>query len=300
VLCSDLVKNNPRKITFYTATDGNHGRGVAWAASKLGHKAVVYMPDGSSAARRDAIRNEGALCEVVIGANYDDCVRLAALEAQKTGGVIIQDTAWEGYEEIPAWIMQGYATMALETAEQLESIGEWPTHIFIQAGVGSLAGAVLGFFKNYSPENCPVTTIVEPSAAACLYKSALAGKREIVTGDLNTIMAGLSCGEPNVISWEILASHASFFAACPDYIAAKGMRILAAPLGDDMRIVSGESGAVGIGLVAEIMTRFKLKDFRDALGLDNKSKILIFSTEGATDPDKYRSIVWDGSFPSEA
>jgi len=254
------------------------------------------MPDGASTIRRDNIRSEGAVCEIISGSNYDDCVRLAAAEAEKMGGIIVQDTAWEGYEEIPGQIMQGYGTMALEAAQRLKILGEWPTHIFIQAGVGSLAAAVLGFFKNFSPDNCPITTIVEPNAADCLYKSALLGRREIIAGDLDTIMAGLSCGEPNPVAWELLKGHASFFASCPDYIAAKGMRILSSPLGEDKRVVSGESGAVGIGLLAAIMTDDSLKDFRIALGLDKESRVLFFSSEGATDPGRYKEIVWDGEY----
>jgi len=287
------------EIAFYTATDGNHGRGVAWAAKQFGQKAVVYMPAGSSEKRRDNIRNEGAVCEIIDGANYDDCVRLAAAAAEKSGGVIVQDTAWDGYEEIPGWIMQGYGTMALEAAVQMKTLGECPTHIFIQAGVGSLAASVLGFFRNFLPESCPVTIVVEPHAANCLYKSALSGKREIIVGELNTIMAGLSCGEPNPVAWELLKSHTSFFASCPDYIAANGMRILSAPLENDKRIISGESGAVGLGLLAALMTRNDLSELKEALKLGSESRILLFSSEGDTDPEKYQSIIWDGECASD-
>ena len=276
------------EISFYTATDGNHGRGVAWAARVLGHKAYVYMPDGATVMRRDNIRAEGAVCEIITGANYDECVRLAASEAEKSGGIIVQDTAWDGYEEIPGHIMQGYGTMALEAAMQLEELGEYPTHIFIQAGVGSLAAAVLGFFKNYAKDNCPITTIVEPHAANCLYKSAKSGKIEFVTGSLDTIMAGLSCGEPNPVAWELLSTHAAFFASCSDSVSAEGMRMFASPLGNDKKVVSGESGAVGLGLLARIMRDDGLKEFREALGLDTGSRVLLFSSEGATDVMRYR------------
>lgn len=297
MLISDELKNSLGDITFYTATDGNHGRGIAWAAKKLRQKAVIYMPDGSSLKRRDSIREEGALCEIISGSNYDDCVRLAALEAEKVkGGVVVQDTAWEGYEEIPKWIMQGYGTMALEAAKQMEAVGERPSHIFVQAGVGSFAGAVAGFFTNYMLSDPPFITVVEPSAADCLYKSSFAGKRAIVEGELRTIMAGLSCGEPNPISWEILRETVDLFVSCPDYVSAKGMRILSSPLGDDKRVISGESGAVGLGFLVELMTNNNFRDLRDKLHLSEESRVLLFSTEGATDPDMYRSIVWDGEF----
>jgi len=284
-------KDKLGEISFYTATDGNHGRGVAWAARVLGHKAYVYMPDGATVSRRDNIRAEGAVCEIIEGANYDECVRLAAAEAEKSDGVIVQDTAWDGYEEIPGHIMQGYGTMALEAVMQLEELGEFPTHIFIQAGVGSLAAAVLGFFKNYAPNNCPITVIVEPHAADCLYKSAQSGKIEFVTGSLDTIMAGLSCGEPNPVAWELLSAHAAFFSSCPDSVATKGMRMFASPLGNDEKVVSGESGAVGLGLLAQIMRDNGLKEFREALGLDSRSRVLLFSSEGATDAGRYLEIV---------
>ena len=154
------------QATFFTATDGNHGRGVAWAANKLGQKAVVHMPKGSAKSRFDNIAREGA--QVTIEeVNYDDCVRMAAAEAARTeNGVVVQDTAWEGYEEIPSWIMQGYGTMAGEAAEQL---GEKPTHVFVQAGVGSLAGAVVGCFASLYPDNPPKFVVMEARSADCLY-----------------------------------------------------------------------------------------------------------------------------------
>ena len=145
-LTSEAFRKEFGQATFFTATDGNHGRGVAWAANKLGQKAVVHMPKGSSKPRYDNIAKEGAAVTIE-EVNYDDCVRMAAAEAAQTEhGVIVQDTAWEGYEEIPSWIMQGYGTMASEAAEQLRQLGvNRPSHVFVQAGVGSLAGAVVGY-----------------------------------------------------------------------------------------------------------------------------------------------------------
>ena len=300
-LTSDKLKEEFGQATFFTATDGNHGRGVAWAANKLGQKAVVYMPKGSSPIRLENILKENAEASIT-DVNYDECVRIAAAEAEKTeNGVVVQDTAWDGYEEIPAWIMQGYGTMALEAAEQLKTAGcERPTHIFIQAGVGSLAGAVQGFFANLFPGNCPTTVVVEADEAACLYKSASAGDGKIrfVDGDMQTIMAGLACGEPNTISWEILKNNSSFFVSCPDWVAAKGMRMLAAPVKGDTPVTSGESGAVSMGLIATLMESDDYKDLRESMGLDHSSKIIMFSTEGDTDPENYRAIVWNGAHPS--
>ena len=300
-LTSEQLREEFGQATFFTATDGNHGRGVAWAARKLGQKAVVHMPKGSAKPRFDNIAREGA--QVTIEqVNYDDCVRMAAAEAAATPhGVVVQDTAWDGYEEIPSWIMQGYGTMAMEAAEQLKSLHvERPTHIFVQAGVGSLAGAVQGYFANLFPDCCPTTVVMEARAADCLYRGALAGdgSSRKVGGDLQTIMAGLACGEPNTISWDILRNHTSFFVSCPDWVSAKGMRMLAAPRGDDRQVVSGESGAVGMGLIAALMEGDEYRPLREAIGLGPDSQVLMFSTEGDTDPENWRKIVWDGAYPS--
>lgn len=297
VLTSDKLHDEFGTATFFTATDGNHGRGVAWAANKLRQNAVVHMPKGTTQTRLENIAKLGAKVDIQ-DLNYDDCVRLAAKEAAETErGVIVQDTAWDGYEEIPSWIMQGYGTMAMEAAEQLKEQGvERPTHIFVQAGVGSLAGAVVGFFSNLYKDNPPTFVVVEAEAAACLYKGAAAGDGQprIVDGDMQTIMAGLACGEPNTISWDILKNHVKVFVAAPDWVAAQGMRMLAAPIKGDTAITSGESGAAPFGALAAIMTMDDLKDLRKELGLDKNSKLLVFSTEGDTDPIRYKNIVWKG------
>ena len=297
VLTSDKLHEEFGTATFYTATDGNHGRGVAWAANKLKQNAVVHMPKGTTQTRLENIRNLGATVDIT-DLNYDDCVRLAAKEAAATQrGVMVQDTAWDGYEEIPSWIMQGYGTMAMEAGEQLQQQGcKRPTHIFVQAGVGSLAGAVVGYFANLYRDNPPTFVVVEAEAAACLYKGAVAGdgKPRIVDGDMQTIMAGLACGEPNTISWDILKNHVKVFVAAPDWVAAQGMRMLAAPIKGDAPITSGESGAAPFGALAAIMTMDELKDARQALNLNEDSVVLTFSTEGDTDPNRYKNIVWKG------
>lgn len=296
----DLISDETRKalgdVTFVTATDGNHGRGVAWTARQFHQKAVVYMPKGSAAERLANIQAEGAEASIT-DLNYDDAVRLANSQAEKNGWVMVQDTAWEGYEDIPTWIMQGYGTMGLEAWQQLP---EKPTHIFLQAGVGSMAGAVAGLFTNIYGSERPVITIVEPNKADCLYRTAEAddGTRHFVTGDMDTIMAGLACGEPCSIGWEVLKQCVDHFISCPDYAAAEGMRVLGNPAGTDRKVVSGESGAAAFGCVAEIMTNPELADMKKELGLDETSRVLFFSTEGDTDKENYRAIVWDGKYPS--
>ena len=297
VLTSEALKKEFGQATFFTATDGNHGRGVAWAANKLGQKAVVFMPKGSTQTRLRNILAENAQATIE-EVNYDECVRMAAAAAKETPhGVVVQDTAWDGYEEIPSWIMQGYGTMAMEADEQLSEDGcGRPTHVFIQAGVGSLAGAVQGYFANRYPENPPKVIVVEAESAACLYKGAAKkdGSIQIVDGDMPTIMAGLACGEPNTLSWDILKNHVDTFTACPDWVARKGMRMLSAPLKGDPQVISGESGAAPFGLLASLMTMEEYKDLREQLELDRDSQVLLFSTEGDTDPDRYKQIVWEG------
>lgn len=301
-LTSDELARDFGQATFFTATDGNHGRGVAWAAKRLGKKAVVHMPKGSTKPRFDNIAAEGATVTIE-EVNYDECVRMAAAEADACErGVIVQDTAWEGYEKIPSWIMEGYGTMASEAAEQLrEAAINRPTHVFVQAGVGSLAGAVVGYFANLYPDNPPTFVVMEATNAACLYKGAVAadGEPRIVTGDMPTIMAGLCCGEPNTLGWDILRNHVTAFVACPDWVAARGMRILGAPEKGDPRVISGESGAVGAGLISTLMTDDSYAELRDLIGLDKTSNVLMFSTEGDTDPEHYRKVVWDGAYPAE-
>ena len=296
LLTKPETKEKLGDLTFVTATDGNHGRGVAWTAAQLGMQSVVYMPKGTAAERLENIRALGSNASIIDG-NYDDCVRLANSQAQQKGWILVQDTSWEGYEEIPTRIMQGYGTMALEALEQLPQA---PTHIFLQAGVGSMAAAVAGLFASHYGKDRPIIAVVEPTKADCFYRTAKAndGKLHAVSGDMDTIMAGLACGEPCTLAWDILADYGDHFIACPDYAAAKGMRILSSPQGADSPVVSGESGASAFGCVAEILTKPQLSSLRDKLCLDRHSRILFFSTEGATDRENYKAIVWDGKYPS--
>ena len=293
VLTSAETRMQLGDITFITATDGNHGRGVAWTANTLGQRSVVHMPRGSAAERLNNIRAAGAEADIIDG-NYDDAVRLSRKEAEENGWVIIQDTSWEGYEEIPGLIMQGYCTMGLEAYEQLP---QKPTHIFLQAGVGSMAAAIAALFASIYKEDRPKIIIVEPNQADCFYRTAKAddGNLHIVTGHMQTIMAGLACGEPCHLAWEILKDCADHFIAFPDWAAAKGMRILGNPQGADDRVISGESGASAFGCMAAILTEPELAPLKQELELNKNSRVLFFSTEGATDRENYRRIVWDGA-----
>lgn len=286
------------QLRFVAATDGNHGRGVAWTAQRLGHRAVVFMPKGTAAERLENIRRLGAEASIT-DCNYDDSVRLARQYAAEHEGVVVQDTSWEGYNDVPLHIMQGYTTMGAEIVEQLAAYGDQaPTHVFLQAGVGAMAGAMAGFIADYYKEARPVITIVEPTKADCLYRTALAndGKLHIVDGALDSIMAGLCCGEPCSIGWQQLAAYADNFVAMPDKAAALGMRVLGNPVGNDAAVVSGESGAAGLGLAVAALRERDLAQLKGSLQLDAESVILCISTEGATDVANYRRIMWEGAW----
>lgn len=300
---TDLVAPDIRKklegVTFAAATDGNHGRGVAWAAEKLGVKSVIYVHKLTSQARVQSIANNGARIVVVDG-NYDDAVEQVERDARKNGWVIVSDTAWEGYVDIPRWVMQGYTTLLSEAQEQLAAQGLiCPTHVFVQAGVGSLAAATIGYYANLFGADRPKSVVVEPTRAACLYKSALIadGKAHSVEGALDTIMAGLACGDPNPLAWEVLDACADVFAICPDYVAAKGMRVYGVPLHGDPFIISGESGAVTLGALMYTMQYGGAANLRDILGLDSSSQVLLINSEGNTSPEDFRYVVWEGGIP---
>ena len=287
-------------ITFISTTDGNHGRGLAWTARELGYPCIIYMPKGSEPARRNNILALGAQCTIT-DRNYDDTVRMSWNMAQEKGYVMVQDTAWEGYEQIPAWIMQGYLTLAAEILEQMQTASIRPTHCFLQAGVGSFAAAVAAFLVAVMGSDAPRIIIVEPHAANCFYQSAIAGdgKAHAVGGSLQTLMAGLACGEPSTLAWSILKDYTTAFMSCPDYMAANGMRMLAAPVQGDQPIVSGESGAAGAGALHWLMCHPAAADQRETLGLNAEASVLLISTEGDTVPHIYRSIVWQGAHSDE-
>lgn len=296
-LNSPEMKKQIADIVFVTATDGNHGRGIAWAAEQLGLKAVVYMPKGSSVIRAQNIRHHSAECTIT-ELNYDDTVRFAHQQAQEHGWVLLQDTAWEGYEQIPTWVMQGYMTLAIESWQQLEERGEpLPTHLILQAGVGSFAGSIMGYFIERMKAQAPTIIIVEPRKADCLYQSAMIddGQPHSVGGDMATLMAGLACGEPNITSWPMIRDYTSCFISADDRLAANGMRILAAPRpGTDDAFISGESGAIGTGFIYELMSNQCHKELKERLNLNKQSRVLLISTEGDTSPDVYEDIVWFG------
>lgn len=293
----DLTEGENRakisKIEFVTCTDGNHGKGVSWAAGIFGCQAHVYMPYGSQESRAEAIRKIGPAEVEITEMSYDDTVQYAREMSEKNDWILIQDTAWKGYEKIPTWIIQGYLTMASEITEELDALKVKPTHIFLQAGVGAMAGGVLSYFANHYRENKPVVAIVEPDVADCIYRSAKAGQICSVEGAPTTIMAGLNCGTPCEITWPVLRDYAEFYITGPDEMAAEGMRIYAKGLDDDPQIISGESGAATLGAAHKILTDSEFTDVKQTMEINKASVLLFINTEGDTDPDNYRRIVCD-------
>ncbi len=271
-------------VTVTCATDGNHGRSVAWGARTFGCRCVIFIHARVSAARADAIAALGARVERTPG-NYDDAVRVSSEEAQRNGWHLVSDTSFSGYTDIPRDVMQGYSVMLEEEAARWEA-GP-PTHVFVQAGVGGLAAAVCAYFWERFGAARPRIVTVEPDHAACLFESAKAGVRQTVEGDLDTVMAGLACGEVSLLAWEILETGVDFFTTIPDAAALEVMRRLAGGCGGDPPLVGGESGVAGLaGLIAGAGD----PAIRGCIGLDARSTVFTIGTEGDTDPELYERI----------
>ena len=270
-------------MTFITTTDGNHGKGVSWAAGLFGCKSFVYMPRGTVEVRAQAIRDAGSATVEITDMTYDDCVKFKARLAEEKHWHLIQDTSWAGYEDIPAQIMLGYSTLAYEALRQMNY--QRPTHIFLQAGVGSMAGAIAAVFAEVFKDNPPRITIVEPTEVACFYETMRVGDGKIhsATGNGQTMMAGLNCATPCELAWKILRRYAADAATITDDVAADAMRTLA-----ENGIISGESGCAGFALANAALDSSEL---RRALELDADAIIFVINTEGDTDPDNYKKIL---------
>lgn len=267
------------------ATDGNHGRSVAWGAQLFGCQSVIYIHRDVSAGREKAIQGYGA--EVIrITGNYDDSVRQAAADAETFCRFIVSDTSYAGYMDIPRFVALGYTVMLKEIIDQLQ--GEIPTHVFLQGGVGGLASAACGYLWQYWGEQRPRMIVVEPEAANCLQKSAKAETPVTVEGGLETMMAGLACGEVSLLAWEVLSVGVDDFMTLDEGSVGPCMRLLASGEYGDPKIVAGESAVAGLGAAMGAVRSEKMKK---ELGLDGASRILVIGTEGATDPELYQSII---------
>ena len=283
------IREKVKNLILVTATDGNHGRGVAWTAKQIGCKSVVYMPKGTKQSRFNNIKSLGADVYIIDG-NYDDASNLARENAEKFGWILVQDSSWAGYEKIPLWIMQGYLTLMHESFEQLH--GEIPTHVFVQCGVGSLPAAVQAYLVNQFGNDRPLLAVVEPTDAACVYESFAVGNGNVhtLTNEIHTIMAGLACGTPSKLAWEIMRDYSNFFITCDDDTTIDGMNILAKGIYGDEKIVSGESGAVTTGLIHKPLSDSAYRQLAEKLKLNSDTKIFLISTEGDTDPEMYKNI----------
>jgi len=277
-------------ITVTSATDGNHGRSVAWGAQLFGCQCVIYIHATVSEGRRCAIAAYGAQVVRTEG-NYDDAVRQADRDAQTYGRHVISDTSYPGYMDVPRDVMQGYQIMVDEAVAQML---QPPTHVFIQGGVGGLPAAVCSYFWERMGSRRPRVVVVEPHAANCLLQSARNGTPTAVHGQLDTMMAGLACGEVSSLAWDILAPGADAFAAIDDAAAIATMRLLANPTAPDPVVVAGESAVAGLAAAIGVAGNI---DQRTALGLNAHSRVLVFGTESDTDPDLY--AFWVGKSSAE-
>ncbi len=284
LLYDATVRQHSADITVTCATDGNHGRSVAWGAQMLGCRCVIYIHATVSVGRRDAIARYGAQVVRTTG-NYDDSVQEAERDARAKGWFVISDTSYPGYMDVPRDVMQGYQVMVQEAVQALP---QWPTHVFVQAGVGGFAAAVCAYFWERDAAERPVFVVVEPDRADCLMQSARAGEVVAVKGELDTLMAGLACGEVSLLAWDILATGANAFCTIPDAAAVHTMRLLASPMAGDPAIVAGESAVAG--LAAALLCAQDARA-RETLGLGSDSRVLLFGSEGDTDPDLYRQLV---------
>jgi len=285
-----FLEKKPGGRVFCTASDGNHGMALAWSARLFDQKAEVFMPRGTVPARIRRIEGQGARVTVVDG-DYDAAVRVAAKEAEEHGWVLVQDTAWEGYTDIPTSIMAGYVTMLREMETELfPPDGPGVDVVFLQAGVGSWAAAAVAYLADRYGERMPKVVCVEPVGADCCRASARAGRRVSLPA-AETIMAGLNCGTPSLLAWPILAAGTDLFLAVPDGFAREAMRAYFNPKKGDPRVVSGESGAAGLAALLALVRESELKEPRGFLGLGETSRVLLVNTEGDTDPENFSEIV---------
>ena len=283
-LISGVYKDHTSKHTVCCATDGNHGRSVAWGAQQFGCNCEIYIHRNVSEGREKAIANYGALVNRIKG-NYDDSVRIAAEVAESNGYTVVSDTSYEGYTDIPKDVMQGYTVMVDEAMKQMN---DTPTHVFLQGGVGGFPSAVVSFLQE-SLDCPPIFVVVEPVNADCLFQSAVNGKPTAVHGDLDTIMAGLACGEVSVLAWSILENYAPHFITITDESIPKAMQLLANRIPP---IIAGESAITGL---AGFLIACNDVELKSKLMINENSKILLFGTEGDTDEEMYEQLVGKSS-----
>jgi len=285
------LKISPDIEMFCTATDGNHGKAVAWSAHRFGKKSTIFVPKNTTANRIDAIEKEGAKV-VQINGNYDKTCQKAKNEAHAKHWTLIQDTAWKGYMEIPALIMSGYLTLFKELEENLHSSVEPNIDIvFLQAGVGSMAAAGIYYYLNKYGTKKPKIIIIEPEEADGILLSFQKNTLSTSKGNSKTIMAGLNCETPSLGAWDLLKNGTDYSLKINDKYAKRAIREFYYPIGLDNRIISGESGAAGFAGFIALMVEDEFKVIKDALKICEKTKILFINTEGNTDEQIFNKIV---------
>lgn len=276
--------------TVVSATDGNHGRALAAAAQDAGCACVIVLHAHVSAEREQAIARFGARI-VRIAGNYDESVHEAARLAAANGWQVVSDTSYAGYEDIPRDVMQGYGTIAAELIEQTGAQAGQPgafTHVFLQGGVGGLAAGVAATLWEYQGAARPCCIVVEPAQADCLMQSALQGRPARATGSVDSVMAGLACGDTSPLAWRFLDTGIDHFLTVEDGAAIAAMRTLAAGSAQDVPIVAGESGAAGLAALQVLRSDPALAA---QAGLDAQARVLLINSEGATAPQVYQELV---------
>ena len=282
---------NPGKHIFCTATDGNHGRSVAWAAKMNKQKAVIFVPADTAISRIKNIKKQRGKVIVVDG-DYDAAVARARDEAEGNGYVLMQDMSWEGYTEIPTFITTGYKTMMMELEELIHAPREpLIDFVFLQCGVGTWASSVVAYYRNRYPKNMPMIVAVEPLNSDSLLESIRQDRVSKTKGSQQTLMSGLNCGTPSHLAWKILKDGVDLFLAIPDDYAIKAMQNLYFPFRNDTQIFAGESGAAGLGGLTALVYEESLEEVKKKIGLNRQSRVLIFNTEGVTDPDSFEELI---------
>lgn len=285
------LEENPGKHIFCAATEGNHGRSVAWAAKMNKQKAVIFVPADTVLSRIKNIKKQRGKVVLVDG-DYDAAVSRARDEAERNGYVLVQDTSWAGYTEIPTLITTGYKTMMLELEELLHAPREpLIDFVFLQCGVGTWASSVVAYYRNRYPKNMPRIIAVEPLTSDSLLESIRQDRVAKTKGSQQTLMSGLNCGTPSRIAWKILKDGVDLFLAIPDDYAIKAMQNLYFPFRNDAQIFAGESGAAGLGGLTALAYEESLEEVKQKIGLNSQSRVLVFNTEGVTNPDAFEELI---------
>jgi diaminopropionate ammonia-lyase len=286
-----IEKRKKEKLVFCTATDGNHGRSVAWAARNVRQKAVIFVPKDTTALRiKNIKKHRGEV--IVVDGDYDKAVATAREESEKKGYVLVQDNSWEGYTEIPKYIAAGYKTMMTEMENTLHPPkAPLVDFVFLQVGNGTWASSVVAYYRNRYPRKMPALVSVEPLECDSLLESFRIGKLSTTKGSQQTALVGLNCGTPSLLAWEILKEGIDLFLAIPDSYAIKAMKDLYYPFKRDKQIFAGESGAAGLGGLIALTGDPGLEEVKKQIGLNEESRVLVFVTEGVTDPDIFEELI---------